>query len=64
MCKAVMEIKNEGVLEGRKEGRAERDIDFANAIKNLMTNGNMTFDEACKMLGINSEDSKRYKALM
>lgn len=60
MCKAVMEIKD----EGRAEGRAERDTDFVKAIKNLMTNTNNSFDEACFLMGISEEDKIRYKSLM
>ncbi len=60
MCKAVLEIKNEGIAEGRAEG----DLALTNAIKNLMDNMNKDFDEACNLLGINDEDRNRYKALM
>ena len=60
MCKAVMEIKD----EGRAEGRAERDNDFVKAIKNLMDNTKKSFDEACFLMGISEEDKKRYRSLM
>lgn len=60
MCKAVMEIKD----EGRAEGRAERDTDFVKAIKNLMVNTKKSFDEVCFLMGISEEDKLRYKSLM
>ncbi len=53
MCKAVMELEQKGA-----------DKALMDAIRNLMSNGQKSFEQACKLLGISSEDEARYRKMM
>lgn len=55
VCKAIEDLKAEGREEGIKDGQLM-------SIKNVMLNGKMTFEEACKLLGI--EDPNKYKDMV
>ena len=53
MCKAVMELKQEG-----------EDIKAIELIQNAMHNTTKSFEEVCSMLGITTEDMNRYRKMI
>lgn len=53
MCKAVMELKQEG-----------EDIKAIELIKNAMNNTAKSYEEVCNMLGITTEDMNRYRKMI
>lgn len=53
MCKAVLEIQKMGEDKARLE-----------AIKNIMKNGNQTFEQACILLGITKDDKCKYQKMI
>lgn len=53
MCKAVMELKQEG-----------EDIKAIELIQNAMHNTAKSFEEVCNMLGITTEDMNRYRKMI
>lgn len=53
MCKAIMEIQEEGIKEGTRL-----------AIKNLMKTTKKSFEEACTMLCIPDEDRNKYRSMI
>lgn len=57
MCKAVMELKQEGQREGE-------DIKAIELIQNAMHNTAKSFEEVCNMLGITTEDMNRYRKMI
>lgn len=57
MCKAVMELKQEGQREGE-------DIKAIELIQNAMNNTAKSFEEVCNMLGITTEDMNRYRKMI
>lgn len=57
MCKAVMELKQEGQREGE-------DIKAIELIQNAMYNTAKSFEEVCNMLGITTEDMNRYRKMI
>lgn len=57
MCKAVMELKQEGQREGE-------DIKAIELIQNAMHNTTKSFEEVCNMLGITTEDMNRYRKMI
>lgn len=57
MCKAVMELKQEGQREGE-------DIKAIELIQNAMHNTAKSFEKVCNMLGITTEDMNRYSKMI
>lgn len=57
MCKAVMELKQEGQREGE-------DIKAIELIQNAMYNTAKSFEKVCNMLGITTEDMNRYRKMI
>ena len=57
MCKALEDFGKE---------RAEKGADEAliKAVKNLMKNGEKSFNESCILLGINATDMARYRKMI
>ena len=53
MCKAVMELKQEG-----------EDIKAIELIQNAMHNTAKSFEEVCNMLGITTEDMNSYRKMI
>lgn len=53
MCKAVLDIQKMGEDKARLE-----------AIKNIMKNGNQTFEQACILLGITKDDKCKYQKMI
>ena len=57
MCKAVMDIKQEGREEGRLEGREEGKLEV---LASLVKDGLLEVEEAAKRAGISVEEMKAY----
>ena len=62
------DARNEGIEEGigigRAEGRAEgSESSNLKAIKNLMVNLKLTFDQATNAIGLTPEEQARYRSL-
>jgi len=61
MCRAMEEMRNQSYAEGREEGRA---VNLIQSVENLMKNLEVSLDQACKALGISSEEYRDAKAKM
>ena len=64
----VKEMQDEGIAKGRAEGRAEgiakgRENSNLQAIKNLMVNLKLTFDQAMNAIGLAPEEQEHYRSL-
>ena len=65
MCRVMEEMRNQSYAEGREEGRAEgRAVNLIQSVENLMKNLEVSLDQACKALGISSEEYRDAKAKM
>ena len=71
MCKAIDEMRKEsrsegrqeGIQEGRREGMREgKDEGILSSLKNLMSNMNLTLQQAMDALGIPAADRPKYMA--
>lgn len=60
VCKAIQDIKADGILEGIEIGRAE----LINSIKSLMTKMNLSADEAMEILDIPEDKRESYKEMI
>ena len=60
VCKAIQDIKADGILEGIEIGRAE----LINSIKSLMTKMNLSADEAMEILDIPEDKRESFKEMI
>ena len=60
VCKAIEDIKADGILEGIEIGRAE----LINSIKSLMTKMNLSADEAMEILDIPEDKRESFKEMI
>ena len=61
MCKVWEEIKEDGRQEGRIEGRIE---ELIQSVKNIMSNLNLTLEEAFNALNVEEEKREEYTKLV
>ena len=61
MCKAVIDLTNKGRAEGITQGRTETSIEY---ISNIMSNLNLSAEEAMKILSIPKEEYAKYLKML
>ena len=61
VCKAIDDMRNDAINEGKKEGRDDTLMD---AIRNLMDTLKLTSKQAMDALKIPAKDRKRYAKML
>ena len=60
MCTALEELRNEGVLEGRREGRLEGIQATINTCKSFNASKDVTVKNLIKVFSLSEEDAADY----